>query len=212
MKGIFITLEGPDGSGKSTIIKFLSDYLETSGVEYIVTREPGGTDIGEEIRKIILDEKNKKMSPVTEALLYAASRGQHVHEKILPALEEGKVVLCERFVLSSLAYQGIARGLGIEKVKEINDFAIQGVNPDITLFFSVDPGLSLGRKIGENKGDRLEKEGIGFHREVYEGYLKLIKMYPEVVKVIDASKSVEQTFAAAKGEVEKILKERGVLR
>lgn len=212
MSGIFITLEGPDGSGKSTITEFIVEYLKDLNIDFIVTREPGGTSIGEDIRNIILDKKNINMSPRTEALLYAASRSQHVYEKIRPALEEGKVVLSERFVLSSLVYQGIGRGLGVLDVKAINDFAIEGVNPDLTLFFDIDPVKALSRKTGENSGDRLEMEGVNFHREVYNGYLKLISMYPENIKVIDASKSVEETFEEVKNELDKILKKGGLVK
>ena len=165
MSGIFITLEGPDGSGKSTVVESLSEYFNNSKIDYIFTREPGGTDIGEDIRNIILDNKNTLMSPRTEALLYAASRSQHVHEKIKPALQAGKVVLCERFVLSSLVYQGIGRGLGVGDVKAINDFGIEGLKPDLTLFFNIDPIVSLKRKrVGDNV-DRLEMEGAGLDRK-----------------------------------------------
>ncbi|HHV27078.1 MAG TPA: dTMP kinase [Tissierellia bacterium] len=202
---MFITLEGPDGSGKSTIVKLLSKYLEEKKIDFIFTREPGGTPIGEDIRDIILNNKNIHMSPRTEALLYAASRSQHISEKIKPALEEGKAVICERFVLSSLAYQGVARGLGIEDVKSINDFAIEGVNPDLTLFFDVDPIYALNRKTNKKEGDRLEKEGLNFHKEVYDGYKELISMYPENIKVIDASKSVKETFEQVRKEIENIL-------
>ncbi|SHH76813.1 dTMP kinase [Sporanaerobacter acetigenes] len=212
MSGIFITLEGPDGSGKSTITELIVEYLKDLNIDFIVTREPGGTSIGEDIRNIILDKKNTNMSPRTEALLYAASRSQHVYEKIRPALEEGKVVLSERFVLSSLVYQGIGRELGVSDVKAINDFGIEGVNPDLILFFDIDPVEALSRKTGENSGDRLEMEGINFHREVYNGYLKLISMYPENIKVIDASKSVEETFEEVKNELDKIFKKGGPLK
>lgn len=205
MSGIFITLEGPDGSGKSTISRFLLDYLKKRKIDFIFTREPGGTPIGENIRKIILDKKNINMSPRTEALLYAASRSQHISEKIKPALDDGKVVVCERFVLSSLAYQGYARGLGIEEVKDINDFAIEGVIPDLTLFFNVDPIYALNRKTNRKEGDRLEKEGVNFHSKVYDGYKKLISLYPEKIKLIDASKSIEETFDQVRKEIEKIL-------
>lgn len=208
MKGIFITLEGPDGSGKSTIMKLIRDYLKDKNIDFITTREPGGTEIGEEIRKIILDEKNKNMSAETEALLYAASRGQHIHEKILPALKEGKVVLCERFVLSSLAYQGIGRNLGIDKVKMINDFAIKDVNPDLTLFFHINPEITLGRKTKKKGGDRLEREGSKFHKEVYEGYMKLLKLYPENIEIIDATKSIKEVLNQSIYHIEKILKEK----
>ena len=169
MAGQFITLEGPDGSGKSTIIKLLGEYLEEKGIDFIMTREPGGTPIGEEIRDIILDNKNTNMGPETEALLYAASRGQHVHEKIIPALEKDKLVLCDRFVLSSLAYQGVGRQLGIKEVKMINDFALKGIYPDLILFFHIDPEITLRRKTKKLGGDRLEKEGNEFPKE-YKGY------------------------------------------
>lgn len=209
MRGLFITLEGPDGSGKSTIIKLLGDYLKDKGIEFIMTREPGGTLIGEEIRNIVLDEKNTQMGFETEALLYAAARGQHVHEKILPSLEAGKLVLCERFMLSSLAYQGVGRGLGIENVKAINDFAIRGVYPDLILFFHVDPELTLERKTGELGGDRLEQEGNDFHRNVYEGYMELLNMYPKNIKVIDATKSIEEVLKQSIIEVEALLTKKG---
>ncbi len=205
MEGLFITLEGPDGSGKSTITKLIGDYLEEKGIEYIVTREPGGTDIGEDIRDIILDNKNTKMGPETEALLYAASRGQHIHEKILPALEEGKLIICDRFLLSSLAYQGIARGLGVEEVKSINDFALRGIKPDKILFFHIDPEVSLKRKTAKLGGDRLEKEGEEFHNRVYNGYMDLVDLYPENIKVIDATKTVEEVFDQCIKEIEELL-------
>lgn len=209
MRGLFITLEGPDGSGKSTIIKLLGDYLKDKGIEFIMTREPGGTLIGEEIRHIVLDEKNTQMGFETEALLYAAARGQHVHEKILPSLEAGKLVLCERFMLSSLAYQGVGRGLGIEKVKAINDFAIRGIYPDLILFFHVDPELTLERKTGALGGDRLEQEGNDFHRNVYEGYMELLDMYPKNIKVIDATKSIKEVLKQSIIEVEALLTKKG---
>ena len=211
MQGYFITLEGPDGSGKSTIMKLLGEYFQEKGIDFIMTREPGGTPIGEEIRKIILDDENTDMGPETEALLYAASRGQHVQEKIIPALELGKVVLCERFILSSLAYQGVGRNLGIEKVKMINDFAIKGLRPDLTLFFHVDPVITLDRKTGEG-GDRLEKEGYKFHKEVYDGYMKLLNMYPENIQIIDAKNSIEEVFNQSIHSIEILLKEREVER
>lgn len=209
MKGLFITLEGPDGSGKSTIIKRIGKYLKEKDMEFVLTREPGGTLIGEEIRDIILDKKNHSMGDETEALLYAASRSQHIHEKILPALEEGKLVLCDRFLLSSLAYQGVGRELGIDKVKAINDFAIRGVNPDLILFFHIDPELTLKRKTSHLGGDRLEQEGTGFHRKVYDGYMGLLKKYPENIVVIDATKSIEEVLAMSIKEIEKILKKKG---
>lgn len=205
MQGCFITLEGPDGSGKSTIIKLLGEYFQQKGIDFIMTREPGGTPIGEKIREIILDNGNTAMGPETEALLYAASRGQHVHEKIIPALKEGKVVLCDRFILSSLAYQGIGRGLGIKEVKMINDFALKGIYPDLILFFHIDPEITLSRKTEKLGGDRLEKEGNEFHKRVYDGYMELLKMYPKNIEIIDATRSIEEVLEHSIDTIEKLL-------
>lgn len=208
LKGIFIALEGPDGSGKSSIANLISEYLEKKGVDFIFTREPGGTSIGEDIRKIILDNDNIDMKAETEALLYAASRAQHVHEKIKPALDAGKIVICERFLLSSLAYQGVGRELGVERVKMINEFGISDVYPDLTLFFHIDPETALLRKTVQDKGDRLELEGNKFHDRVYKGYMDLIKKYPENIKIIDASESKEKVLEKSIFEIEKMLKKR----
>lgn len=204
MQGKFITLEGPDGSGKSTIINLINEYMRDKGIDIIVTREPGGTTIGEKIRAIILDNDNTNMGAETEALLYAAARGQHIHEKILPALKMGKIVISDRFVLSSLAYQGVGRGLGIENVKMINDFGLRGVYPDLILFFHIDPMITLERKTTEG-GDRLEQEGDEFHTKVYEGYMELLKKYPKNIVVIDATRPVEEVLKQAITEIEKIL-------
>jgi len=192
MRGLFITIEGPDGAGKSTQIELLKEYFKNKGKEIVITREPGGTLISEKIRDIILDNENKEMADTTEALLYAASRAQHVAEKILPALKKGQVVICDRFVHSSLIYQGMARGLGIDEVKTINDFAIMGLMPNITFFFDISPEISLKRKDEMGKKDRLENENIDFHKKVYEGYKKLIEKYPDEFSVIDARKSKEE--------------------
>ena len=205
MQGCFITLEGPDGSGKSTIIKLLGEYFQQKGIDFIMTREPGGTPIGEKIREIILDNGNTAMGPETEALLYAASRGQHVHEKIIPALKEGKVVLCDRFILSSLAYQGVGRGLGIKEVKMINDFALKGIYPDLILFFHIDSEITLSRKTEKLGGDRLEKEGNEFHKRVYDGYMELLKMYPKNIEIIDATRSIEEVLEHSIDTIEKLL-------
>lgn len=204
MLGKFITLEGPDGSGKSTFIRLISEYMESKGISFIVTREPGGTPIGEKIRDIILDNENINMGSETEALLYAAGRSQHIHEKIIPALKEGKIVISDRFLLSSLAYQGVGRGLGIENVKMINDFGLRGIQPDLILFFHIDPEITLERKTTQG-GDRLEKEGNDFHRKVYEGYRELIEKYPENICRIDARKSVDEVFQQGLSEIKKIL-------
>lgn len=211
MKGAFIAFEGPDGSGKSTMVRMISNYFKDNNIDFIQTREPGGTRIGEDIRRILLDNRNKGMIPETEALLYAASRGQHSREKILPAIEEGKVVLCDRFLLSSLAYQGVGRGLGIEEVMMINDFAIKGIRPDLTLFFHVDPTTTLIRKTNKKGGDRLEREGDSFHKIVYEGYMELIKTYSDNVIIVDATKSKEEVFEETKIQINNFLKRRGII-
>lgn len=211
VNGLFIALEGPDGSGKSTISKLLGEYLKKKNIAHIITREPGGTKIGEKIRDLILDKANTHMSDETEALLYAASRSQHVDEKIVPALEEGKLVLCDRFVLSSLAYQGRGRGLGIEEVKMINDFAIKDIYPDLILFFHIDPGITLKRKTEDIKVDRLELEGDRFHQNVYNGYMDVLKMYPKNIKKIDATGSIEEVLDQSIREIENLLESRGVI-
>lgn len=205
MKGLFIALEGPDGSGKSTITNLIKSYLEDKNIDFIITREPGGTALGESIREMILDKGNTDMKAETEALLYAASRAQHVHEKIRPALDQGKLVLCDRFVLSSLAYQGVGRNLGVEKVKMINDFAIDETYPDLILFFYVDPETALLRKTKDLKGDRLELEGNEFHDRVYKGYIDLIEKYPKNVKIIDATRPIKQVLEESIFQIEKIL-------
>jgi dTMP kinase len=207
MRGLFITLEGPDGSGKSTMIGLIGQYLKEQGIDHVITREPGGTAIGEKIRGIIIDRENINMGPETEALLFAASRAQHVHEKILPSVKEGKVVVCDRFLLSSLAYQGVGRGLGIQEVKAVNEFGLRGMTPDLILFFHVDPEVTLLRKTKEG-GDRLEEEGGAFHREVYEGYMTLLEMYPDNVVVIDAEKSVEEVYAQTIAALAEVLKSK----
>ncbi len=195
MKGLFISVEGTDGAGKSTQIDLLLEHLKSKGIDVIYTREPGGTYISEKIREIILDTDNEGMKDACEALLYAASRAQHVREKIVPALNEGKVVLCDRYVDSSIVYQGVARGLGIDEVRAINDFAIGGVMPDITLFFDLTVEESVKRKKNMGSLDRIEKESFDFHKKIYDGYIKLAESDPERIKRIDASKPVEEVHA-----------------
>lgn len=197
MKGLFIVLEGPDGSGKSTMAKMIAQYYQDAGREIVFTREPGGTKISEQIRNIILDNNNTEMSYMTEALLYAASRAQLVSEFIKPNLEKGKIVISERYVYSSIVYQGIARNLGIQNVKEINDFAIDGLEPDLVLFFDIDPEKALNRKLSKGNSDRLENEKINFHKKVYEGYKEISKVYDEIT-LIDADKSVDELFSDIK--------------
>jgi len=206
-KGYFITVEGPDGAGKSTQIRLLVNYLKTINKEVIVTREPGGTSIGEDIRRIILSNNNTAMDYITEALLYAASRAQHVKEVILPALNQGKVVICDRFVDSSIVYQGIGRNLGIEKVQCINDIATDGLTPHVTLLFKLEPEIGLNRKKRRNNGDRLEREAVEFHKKVYNGYKQLEKLYPQRIIPIDASLDIKSVNAKVIGVIEKLLKE-----
>lgn len=191
---LFITFEGGEGSGKSTAIKSLTKKLEKLGYDVILTREPGGTPIAEQIREVILNKKNTDMDPMTEALLYAAARRQHLQEKILPALKEGKVVLCDRFLDSSLAYQGGARNLGIDRVYELNQFATEGVLPDITVFFDLKPEVGLARiEANANREvNRLDVEKMGFHERVYSAFMELAKRYPERYLIIDASKKPEE--------------------
>ena len=203
---MFITFEGPDGSGKSTIIQKVYDYLIENNYDVIKTREPGGSPIAEKIRNLILDTENIKMGYRTEALLYAASRAQHVEETILPALNENKIVLCDRFLISSLAYQGVGRDLGIENVRNINDFAINGVFPDFVLFFDVDPITTLKRKSSLDTADRLEKEGNNFHERVYNGYKEILNSEKNI-EIIDATQSVEDVFS----QCIEVLKRRNVL-
>lgn len=203
---MFITFEGPDGSGKSTIIQKVYDYLIENNYDVIKTREPGGSPIAEKIRNLILDTENTEMDYRTEALLYAASRAQHVEETILPALNENKIVLCDRFLISSLAYQGVGRDLGIENVRKINEFAINGVFPDFVLFFDVDPITTLKRKSSLDTADRLEKEGNNFHERVYYGYKEILNSEKNI-EIIDATQSVEDVFS----QCIKVLKRRNVL-
>ena len=189
-KGLFISIEGPDGSGKSTQIENIKQFFKDKNIDIVFTREPGGTPIGERIREIILDKKYQEMDPMTEAMLYAAARAQHVAQIIRPALEQGKTVVCDRFVDSSIAYQGYGRKLG-ESVAVINGFAIKDCMPDVTFLMKLDPRVGR-RRIDENKQDRLEMEKDAFHIDVFEGYLELEKRYSERVVGIDANRSIDE--------------------
>lgn len=204
MKGYFISIEGPDGSGKSTQIELLKKYFENKEYNVLMTREPGGTRIGEKIREIILDNSHVEMDYVTEALLYAASRAQHVSQVIKPALEAGKTVICDRFVDSSLVYQGVGRGLG-DGVKIINDIAIRGCMPDITFFLKIDPEEGKRRIKSE---DRLEMEKIDYHNKVYHAYIELEKAYPERIKGVDASRGIEEIHKDIIECIENLLAEK----
>lgn len=195
----FITLEGGEGAGKTTVINLLKKKLIREGYDILTTREPGGIEISEKIREIILDPANTNMDARTEALLYAAARRQHLIEKVNPALSEGKIVLCDRFIDSSLAYQGYARGLDIDEVYSINKFAIKDCMPSLTLFLDIEPQKGLER-INANKDrekNRLDLEKIEFHEHVYEGYKLLLNRYPDRIKSINADQQIEQVAIEA---------------
>ncbi len=203
---MFITFEGPDGAGKSTIIKLVHEKLLQDGFNIVLTREPGGTPIAEKIRDIILDNSNQALDARTEALLYAASRRQHLVEKIWPALKEGKIVLCDRFLDSSLAYQGGGRNLGVKNVLNINLFATENTYPDLTLFFDVSPEVGLARVSKDKKrvADRLDNENENFHDKVYKTFKEIVEQNKNRIVVIDASKSIDEVVET----IYKIIKER----
>ena len=213
MKGLFIVMEGPDGSGKTTQINLLKEYLEEAGYECLITREPGGTVIGEEIRQLILNPEHKEMSPVTEMLLYAASRAQLVHEVIGPALEEGKIVISDRFVDSSIVYQGIARKLGISTVSAVNAPGIGIYRPDGIFFIDLSEAEGLRRKKEQKNLDRMEQEGIDFHHMVSEGYRKVLSGRPEVMK-IDGGRSIDTIQKKIRNQISRRIKmiNRKILR
>ena len=200
-RGAFLTIEGLDGSGKGTQIDRLTDTLERWGYEVVHTREPGGTPIGEKIREILLDRENAGMSAETEALLYAASRAQHVREKILPAVAEGKVVLCDRYLDSSVAYQGGGRQLGIDKVLQINAPAVESAMPDLTVYLDLDHRESLRRRCAVSEPDRMEMEADSFHARVEAGYHELIARDPDRFVVVDAGKTREEIAAVIQEKV-----------
>lgn len=203
-KGYFISFEGVDGSGKSTQIIKLKNFFEEKGYQVVLTREPGGTDIGEKIRHIILDTANRSMTYMTEALLYAASRAQHVEEVIKPAVESGKIVICDRFVDSSIAYQGYGRQLG-DCVDVINRYAIEKYIPDITFLMKVKPGIGSDR-IKDRELDRIELEAEEFHLRVYRGYEELEKNFPERIIGIDASQTIEEIEGSIIKHIERLMK------
>lgn len=207
MKGKFITFEGCEGVGKSRQLKYLEEYLVEKGIPHHFTREPGGDPISEKIRNLILDKNNDTMTDECEALLYAASRAQLLKNQIAPRLERGELVVCDRYFDSSFAYQAYARGLGMEFVEKINEYAIKNFMPDYTIFLNLSPEQAFKRKGGVDTGDRLELSGMDFHNRVYEGYLAIAKAYPERFIVIDASGEKWET----KGKILSALKEKGVL-
>lgn len=191
--GYFFSLEGCEGAGKSTVLKLLADTLKQKGFRVVTTREPGGIEIAEQIRNVILDRNNVKMDEKTEALLYAAARRQHLVEKIIPELDKGSIVLCDRFVDSSLTYQGYARGIGINEVLTINKFAIEDYMPDLTIYLDVPPEVGLAR-INKDKNrevNRLDVESLQFHAKVREGYHLLLKQYPDRIMMINAQNDID---------------------
>ncbi|MBS6601800.1 MAG: dTMP kinase [Clostridium sp.] len=199
-KRLFIAFEGGEGAGKSTILDKIYDWMKDENIPCIKTREPGGIKISEQIRSVILDNNNTEMDERTEALLYVAARRQHLVEKIIPALNEGKVVLCDRFIDSSLAYQGYARGIGMDEILEINKFAIGEYMPNLSIFFDLDPGEGLKRinKDNNREVNRLDNEKLDFHNKVREGYYKILEKDKDRIVKIDASKSIDKVYEDVK--------------
>lgn len=205
MKGLFVTFEGIDGCGKTTQIVKLSSKLESAGIPYVLIREPGGTEIGEKIRTILLDKANSRMHARTELLLYEAARAQIVEERILPEIKEGKVVICDRFFDSTMAYQGFARGLGQEAVEMLNGFSTAGISPDVTFLLDLDEQTAYARRHGRSdEEDRLEAEGLAFMRKVREGYLAISRNNARI-HVIDASSTADEIFQRVKQVVWEVL-------
>jgi dTMP kinase len=210
MKGAFITFEGIEGSGKSTQIALLANYLTTRGVRHVLTREPGGTSIGDHVRKILLDPANRSLDPTAELLLYAAGRAQHLSEIIMPALAGGTNVLCDRFSDATLAYQGYGRGLEVEMIRSLDRIVTAGMHPDLTLLFDIEAASGIARARGRNNSRgleaeaRFENEELAFHERVRQGYLTLVAQEPDRIQVVDASSSPE----AIQEKVRKIVDER----
>jgi dTMP kinase len=213
MKGMFITFEGIEGSGKSTQIVLLENYLKSKGLHVVLTREPGGTAIGDQVRKILLDTANTALDPSAELLLYAASRAQHLHEVIGPALAAGKVVLCDRFSDATLAYQGHGRGLNIDMIRALDRIVTAGMLPDRTILFDIDPASGIARAHGRNRSSgleaeaRFENEEITFHERVRQGYLALSRQEPGRIRIVDASLSPEKVQNAVRAIVAELLSE-----
>ncbi len=208
MKGLFITFEGPDGSGKTTVATAVCERLAEMGYDVIHTREPGGIAISEDIRKNILHPKNTMMDAKTEALLYAASRRQHLVEKVFPAMEEGKIVICERFLDSSLAYQGFGRQLGFDEVLSINLFAIDNTYPDLTIYLDVDEQVGLDRLSNRDFKDRLDQESIDFHHRVSQGYREVLRRFSDRITIVDASASKEEVIEESMNRVLELIHDK----
>jgi dTMP kinase len=200
---MFITFEGGEGSGKTTLIQALVKWLKEHQIDCVATREPGGSDIAEKIRAIILDQQNTHMRARTEALLFAAARVQHLEETVIPALDKGKVVLCDRYIDSSLAYQGHARGLSFDAILKINTFALEHM-PDVTVYINSDPQIGLAR-IKSRENNRLDLEQLDFHQKVREGYLLLAKMYPKRYMVINGDRTMQEVIDDVKAHLKDVL-------
>ena len=195
LKGKVISFEGGEGAGKSTVIKDVAKTLSDNNMDVFVTREPGGNNISEQIRSVIVDKNNTSICGETEALLYAASRAQLIKENIRPLLSKNKTIVFDRFIDSSYVYQGIVRGLGVDAIESINKVALNGFMPDVTIFLNIDPEIGLKRIRDNNREmNRLDLEGLEFHKKVHDGYLLLAKKYPERIKIVDASKSREEVL------------------
>ena len=204
----FITIEGCEGVGKTYQTRMLKEYCNEIGADVVFTREPGGSDIAEQIRKVLLDAKNSQMDDMCEAFLYAAARIQHLHDIVKPALEAGKVVFCDRYVHSSYVYQGIARGLGLQKIVDLNAIAVGEYMPEFTIFLDLSPEKAFERKGGADKTDRMEAVDTSFHQKVYDGYKQLIAQAPDKFVVIDASGTKQET----QEKLRNALRERGILK
>ncbi len=210
MSGLFISFEGNDGAGKSTQAKFLKDYLSEKGFSVCLFREPGGTEISEKIRDIILDNAYYKMKHMTEAYLYAAARCQLVHEKIMPSLRGGQIVICDRFLDSSLVYQGIGRGLGTDVIEDLNKYATGGLKPDLTFFLHLDPSEAMKRRREERELDRMENQKAYFHNRVYKGFLDISKRDPLRIVTIEADRDPVEISEKIAQLTERFINERGL--
>lgn len=206
MKGALITVEGIDGAGKTTVCNRLYDYMMRKGYKVELIREPGGTQIGERIRNILLDKNSLNMNRITELLLYIASRAQLISEKVMPLLMKDYVIICDRFIDSTYAYQGYARGFNFEMLQYLNNLSLQGISPDLTVFLDIKPEIALIRKKGNE--DRFELENLDFHQKVYQGYKELEMLFPERIKRVDAERDLEVIISDVICLVESYLNER----
>ncbi|NLP07400.1 MAG: dTMP kinase [Clostridiaceae bacterium] len=204
-RGLFVTVEGTDGCGKTTQIRNIIDHLSSLGCRVVLTREPGGTRISENIRSIILDPTFTEMHSITELMLYSAARAQLVEQVIKPSIAKSETVICDRYIDSFYAYQGYGRGLDMDMLKKITSLAIDDMIPDITIFLDLDPEIGLRRRMNAANGDRIENEQIEFHRRVYDGYKQLARENPDRIKIIDASRSVEEVWQDVRRQLDMAL-------